>query len=623
MAQMNISNTLWNDTQAGIIAYVEQLKDRLLKDYIATLPSKDKGRIPADIKAEVGVLQERLNEFFIKHWVDYQSFLLDEGVDPETIDSWHEVQEFLKGLPDDEAMWLKNQIARLDNRINNIDIPDGGAFDISTYNSTEQGVLAQYATLSDAILAIPSDHKKSGMSIRYLSSYTEQYEQFRYMYKYEDTTAGNASFNDPDNWRGVDFYPEEDSENLVRSGGIYEWATEVGEIVDVSSDDWEPTTAEQRFEQVQREIRDLNAVVNTEQLRIGAVQIDALPVEGSGHAVSSGGVYTAIDTLKTEKDTEISELNDALQGEISLREQEVAQEKQRAMLAETVNTNKINALEQKVDYNENDIEAKVTHLTNTVNNNKSNIESRVLSLEFKENQDIAAVIADTDTKIANLVDSAPQDYNTLGKLTVKITEENSRAQTAEGTLDGKINTINSKIPSAASSSNPLADRAFVNSSMATATATHRGTYNLITDLGLTISATREQIANSIVVKLTEESIVADNNDYTFIQIPNSNTKPEEILRVERYKYNGANWGYEYTLNNSSFTSDQWAAINSGINTTKVSEFTAKYDKPSSGIPKSDLSSSVQTSLGKADTALQDHQSLADYSEVGEIVETID
>lgn len=35
-----------------------------------------------------------------------------------------------------------------------------------------------------------------------------------------------------------------------------------------------------------------------------------------------------------------------------------------------------------------------------------------------------------------------------------------------------------------------------------------------------------------------------------------------------------------------------------------------YQKPSGGIPKSDLSSAVQTSLGKADTALQSHQDIS-------------
>ena len=40
--------------------------------------------------------------------------------------------------------------------------------------------------------------------------------------------------------------------------------------------------------------------------------------------------------------------------------------------------------------------------------------------------------------------------------------------------------------------------------------------------------------------------------------------------------------------------------------------TGTYSKPAGGIPKADLASAVQTSLGKADTALQEHQSLAAY-----------
>lgn len=41
--------------------------------------------------------------------------------------------------------------------------------------------------------------------------------------------------------------------------------------------------------------------------------------------------------------------------------------------------------------------------------------------------------------------------------------------------------------------------------------------------------------------------------------------------------------------------------------------TGDYAKPSGGIPKTDLASDVQASLGKADTALQQHQSLAGYA----------
>ena len=43
--------------------------------------------------------------------------------------------------------------------------------------------------------------------------------------------------------------------------------------------------------------------------------------------------------------------------------------------------------------------------------------------------------------------------------------------------------------------------------------------------------------------------------------------------------------------------------------TKQSGWDAKYNLPSGGIPKTDLASSVQTSLGKADTALQSNQTI--------------
>jgi hypothetical protein len=48
----------------------------------------------------------------------------------------------------------------------------------------------------------------------------------------------------------------------------------------------------------------------------------------------------------------------------------------------------------------------------------------------------------------------------------------------------------------------------------------------------------------------------------------------------------------------AWTPGHWAVV------TVADELADKYEKPSSGIPKTDLASGVQTSLGKADTALQ-------------------
>ena len=72
--------------------------------------------------------------------------------------------------------------------------------------------------------------------------------------------------------------------------------------------------------------------------------------------------------------------------------------------------------------------------------------------------------------------------------------------------------------------------------------------------------------------------------------------------------------------NSKYTGQQVEEIldkaNSSTNVTEstvanwgFTKNTGTYSKPSTGIPKTDLASAVQTSLGKADTALQSHQTL--------------
>ena len=53
-----------------------------------------------------------------------------------------------------------------------------------------------------------------------------------------------------------------------------------------------------------------------------------------------------------------------------------------------------------------------------------------------------------------------------------------------------------------------------------------------------------------------------------------------------------------------------AALGATALQSYTEKYTGTYSKPSGGIPKSDLSSAVQTSLGKADTALQSHQDIS-------------
>ena len=196
---------------------------------------------------------------------------------------------------------------------------------------------------------------------------------------------------------------------------------------------------------------------------------------------------------------------------------------------------------------------------------------------------------------------------------------------------------------------------FVNSSISTNTANFLGTYDVVTDLGLTTSATNAQIASALNSYTFPAGTTVTNNDYVFVSINYSTTT--DVDEYRRFKYSDASngsWAYEYTLNNSSFTQAQWDAINSAITSTKVGNYdthiantnnphgvtkaqvglgnvgnflavstdanqgltdtqkvnaranigAGTYVKPNDGIPKTDLASGVQTSLGKADTAYQ-------------------
>lgn len=118
-----------------------------------------------------------------------------------------------------------------------------------------------------------------------------------------------------------------------------------------------------------------------------------------------------------------------------------------------------------------------------------------------------------------------------------------------GTNASDISDIEALIPNEATSSNQLADKSFVNSSIATNTAYFIGTFNSLAEL--------EAYTGTVT-----------NNDYAFVVTTDSDNNTV----YKRYKYNGdtSEWIFEYDLNNSSFTAAQWAAINSGVTSTSVS-----------------------------------------------------
>lgn len=116
----------------------------------------------------------------------------------------------------------------------------------------------------------------------------------------------------------------------------------------------------------------------------------------------------------------------------------------------------------------------------------------------------------------------------------------------------------------------LASKEYVNEKVSTDSATFRGTYNLASDLQLTTAATQSEISEALAAAIS----TSDNNDFSYVQVPTTDESPTEIARVDRYKFNGTAWAFEFSLSGSGFTADQWAAINSGITTALVQKLTA-------------------------------------------------
>lgn len=154
---------------------------------------------------------------------------------------------------------------------------------------------------------------------------------------------------------------------------------------------------------------------------------------------------------------------------------------------------------------------------------------------------------------------------TAGNVGAYTTAEVDEALALKEDAANKKQTVNASSTTEFPSSAAVA--AFVNSSIATATANFLGNYTL-TDLGLAYPATNAQIAGALETHTWPAGVTPTNNDYVIVSISSTDPATGEpiIDEYRRFKYNAgdSSWAYEYTLNNSSFTSAQWGAINSGI-----------------------------------------------------------
>lgn len=176
-------------------------------------------------------------------------------------------------------------------------------------------------------------------------------------------------------------------------------------------------------------------------------------------------------------------------------------------------------------------------------------------------RDIVALAADGEL---NAESKNPLQNQAIAKIVPATASPENKliVQSQISGLTTDVETIKNIIPNTASETNELADKNFVNSTVGTNTAN----YVYKTESG------GEKVPFSSVAELEAYAGTVTNNDYAFITgiDENGNTY------YDRYKADVndgvVTWAKEYRLNNSSFTAEQWAAIQSGITAEKVAQF---------------------------------------------------
>ena len=176
-------------------------------------------------------------------------------------------------------------------------------------------------------------------------------------------------------------------------------------------------------------------------------------------------------------------------------------------------------------------------------------------------RDIVSLAADGEL---NAESKNPLQNQAIAKIvpTTASPENKLIVQSQVSGLTADVETIKNIIPNTASETNELADKNFVNSTVGTNTAN----YIYKTESG------GEKVPFSSVAELEAYAGTVTNNDYAFVTGIDENGN----AYYDRYKADVndgvVTWAKEYRLNNSSFTAEQWAAIQSGITAEKVAQF---------------------------------------------------
>ena len=196
--------------------------------------------------------------------------------------------------------------------------------------------------------------------------------------------------------------------------------------------------------------------------------------------------------------------------------------------------------------------------TLTIQKNGSTVQTFTANSDVNKTANI-----EVPTKTSDLTNDS--GYQTAANVSSAIATHNT-SNTAHSDIRGEISAIDGLIPNQASTSNQLADKNFVNSSVQTATANFRGNWTDWANVPTVATDYPADYAGNKTPTVNDYLVVQDASDYTL----------DTLEGTWRFKYTGtwsvdgkAGWNPEYQVNETPLTAAQLAALNSGITDTLV------------------------------------------------------
>ena len=346
---------------------------------------------------------------------------------------------------------------------------------------------------------------------------------------------------------------------------------------------------------------------------------------------------TARETADTSLDERLDAVEEVIPSSAS-SSNKLADQASIGTIAEDVATQTVNGIIADLDVSEKGGNGKyikaISESNGKISATEGTIDSSVSS--GSENPVTGGAVNTAITNAVNALDVAQSGGD--GKYIKAISEVDGKISTTEGTIDSSVTSgsgnpvssdavntaigaietnvgdIEELIPEQASAENQLADKNFVNSSIASNTSNFIGTFESVTELRAytgTVTNNDYAFVRNTVVQYNGgdfpnvtalnnyDKTLLTNGDYAWVVNSEDNTKFDlyrfdiieqtwllratkidkslDILNAvfNRYKAtvsgSTVTWAYEYTLNNSSFTAEQWATINSGLTSTSISD----------------------------------------------------